>query len=61
MTAAEVRALFDALGVNQTQAAEMLEVDARTVRRWERDGVQPGPARVALRLMLQAPQRKRRE
>jgi DNA-binding transcriptional regulator YiaG len=56
MTADEFRAALDGLGLSQVAAAQALEVDARTVRRWalgEREV--PGPVRVALRLMRLVP------
>jgi DNA-binding transcriptional regulator YiaG len=56
MTADEFRAALDGLGLSQVAAAQALEVDARTVRRWalgEREV--PGPVRVALRLMRLLP------
>jgi len=38
----------------QTRIAELLEVDGSTVRRWVSGAVSvPGPAKVALRLMLE--------
>jgi DNA-binding transcriptional regulator YiaG len=52
MTADEFRTAIEALGLSQVAAAQALEVDARTVRRWalgEREI--PGPVRVALRCM----------
>ncbi|HVY88625.1 MAG TPA: hypothetical protein VG942_07140 [Hyphomonadaceae bacterium] len=46
-------ALFGAWGW-QTRLAEVLEVDGSTVRRWVSGAVSvPGPAKVALRLMLE--------
>lgn len=56
MTPAEFSAAIAALGLSQLAAAEVLEVDPRTVRRWvagDRDI--PGPVRVALRLMIARP------
>jgi DNA-binding transcriptional regulator YiaG len=56
MTADEFRAALEGLGLSQVAAAQALEVDARTVRRWalgEREV--PGPVRVALRLMRLLP------
>lgn len=55
MTADEFRDAIEALELSQVAAAQALEVDARTVRRWalgEREI--PGPVRVALRLMSEA-------
>lgn len=50
MTAQEFRAAIAALGMNQRQAAEALEVDERTARKWALgERAVPGPARVALR------------
>jgi hypothetical protein len=46
-------ALFGSWGW-QTRLAEVLEVDGSTVRRWVSGAVSvPGPAKVALRLMLE--------
>jgi DNA-binding transcriptional regulator YiaG len=56
MTAEEFRSAIEVLGLSQLAAAQALEVDARTVRRWalgEREV--PGPVRVALRLMRLVP------
>ena len=56
----EFRAAIAALGLSQVAAAEALEVDARTVRRWalgEREI--PGPVRVALRCMAELAARSR--
>lgn len=60
MTAERVLAILTALSMNQTEAAEAFEVDARTVRRWVREGVPRGPSRVALRLMQPPPVAKSR-
>ena len=54
VTPEQFREAIAGLGLNQTEAAKALEVDARTVRRWaagEREI--PGPVRVALRCMAQ--------
>jgi DNA-binding transcriptional regulator YiaG len=55
MTPTEFKAARAAAGLmTQQAAADALEIDRRTVGRWERGEVPvPGPARVALRLMLQ--------
>lgn len=56
MTAAEFAAARAALGLTQAALAAAMEVDTRTVRRWEAgDREIPGPARVLLRLMLATP------
>ena len=54
MTATEFRDYLAQLGLTQTEAAQLLEVDPRTVRRWaEGNGVDiPGPAEHALRAWL---------
>jgi DNA-binding transcriptional regulator YiaG len=55
MTGAEFKAARVAMGLTREQLAEALESDFRTIRRWENEErAIPGPARVALRLMLQA-------
>lgn len=64
MSPAEVRAAREALGLTQLALAAALECTPRSVQMWEAgDRNVPGPARVALRLMLQAsqpkPQRRR--
>jgi DNA-binding transcriptional regulator YiaG len=52
MTAEEFRAALDGLGLSQIAAAEALDVDPRSVRRWATgERSIPGPVRVALRLM----------
>ena len=52
MSADEFAAAIAALGLSQVAAADALEVDARTVRRWiAGDRAIPGPVRVALRCM----------
>lgn len=54
MTTEEFRAALAALGLSQVEAAEALEVDARTVRRWALgERAIPGPVRVALRCMTE--------
>lgn len=46
----ELDALLTGLGLSQTEAARLLSVDARTVRRWvENPTCMPGPAEQALR------------
>jgi len=54
MTAIEFRDCLAQLGLTQTEAAQLLEVDPRTVRRWaEGNGIDiPGPAEHALRAWL---------
>jgi DNA-binding transcriptional regulator YiaG len=52
----EFRAARHTLGLTQAAMAEALEVTLRAVQWWEAgDREVPGPARVALRLMLQRP------
>jgi DNA-binding transcriptional regulator YiaG len=55
MTPEQFKAARLAAGLaTQEAVADALEVDRRTVGRWERGEVPvPGPVRVALRLMLQ--------
>lgn len=46
----ELRVILDELGLSQAEAAGLLSVDERTVRRWLEDGSRiPGPAQQALR------------
>ena len=56
MTPAEVpRRSREALGLTTRELADALECTCRTVQMWEAgDRNAPGPARVALRFMLQA-------
>jgi hypothetical protein len=59
MTAIETRDCLTQLGLNQIEAALLLEVDPRTVRRWV-DGTGtdiPGPAEQALRAWLELQRR----
>jgi hypothetical protein len=51
MNATEFRVLLEKLGLTQVEAAQLLSVDPRTVRRWaeESGGAIPGPAEQALR------------
>jgi len=50
MTREEFDTLLDRLGLSQAEAARLLSVDARTVRRWaEKPAEMPGPAEQALR------------
>jgi len=50
MTRSELLACLDHLGLTQAQAADLLSVSARTVRRWlEQPADLPGPAEQALR------------
>lgn len=52
MSPDEFRAAIAALGLNQRQAAEALQVDERTARKWANgERAVPGPAIVALRCM----------
>ena len=62
MTGDEFRAARLALGLATQQiAADRLEVDVRTVGRWERGDIAvPGPVKVALRLMRQLAAKLRR-
>lgn len=55
MTAVELRDCLARLGLTQTEAAQLLEVDPRTVRRWADDkgGDIPGPTEHALRAWLE--------
>lgn len=53
MTELELQDFLDELGLTQSEAAKLLSVDARTVRRWFEDADQiPGPAEQALRAWL---------
>jgi transcriptional regulator with XRE-family HTH domain len=53
MTKREFDSLLAELGLSQAEAARLLSVDARTVRRWAEDPVEiPGPAEQALRAWL---------
>lgn len=57
MSAAEFRAAREALDLTQGDLARALEVTLRAVQFWEAGTrAVPGPARVALRLMLQSRQ-----
>lgn len=59
MAPAEIRAAREKLGVTTQQLAEALECTVRAVQMWEAgERNVPGPARVAIRLMLQAPQKR---
>ena len=60
MTATELRATFDRLGLSQTGAARCLEVEARTVRYWLA-GDRPIPAWLVLMLDLMENVRGARE
>ena len=51
MTAAQYRAAIEKLGLSHTAAASLLGVDARTSRRYARQGVS-GPADLLMRLLL---------
>ena len=56
MSPADVRAARERLGMTTQQLAEALECTVRTVQFWESgERNVPGPARVAMRLMLHAP------
>lgn len=59
MTADEVRAALDALGLTQMGAARVFGVDGRTVRRWCADGIEAGPALLAFRALMLLPASKR--
>lgn len=53
-SAEDFRKAIADLGLTQVEAAEVLEVDTRTVRRWALgERAVPGPVRVALRFMAQ--------
>jgi DNA-binding transcriptional regulator YiaG len=53
MTGDEYRKILDKLGLNQTQAAQMFDVDARTIRRWLAEDVTiPLATATLLRLMI---------
>ncbi len=59
LTPAEVRAAREKLGFTTRELADALECTLRTVQMWEAgDRNVPGPARVALRLLMGLPQRK---
>src|ERR1700720_1904501 len=50
MTKTELMAIADELGLTQSEAARLLSVDERTIRRWVEDPSRvPGPAEHALR------------
>jgi DNA-binding transcriptional regulator YiaG len=56
MSPADVAAVRERLGMTRQQFADALECTLRTVQMWEAgDRGVPGPARVAMRLMLQPP------
>ena len=56
MTPAEVRVARERLGMTTQQLAAALECTVRAVQQWESGARNvPGPARVALRLMLPPP------
>ena len=59
LSAAEVRAALDALGLSQVAAARLFDVDARTMRRWVADGIDSGPALLAFRALMLLPASKR--
>lgn len=53
MTREDFDSLLGELGLSQAEAARLLSVDARTVRRWAEDPADmPGPAKQALRAWL---------
>lgn len=53
MTRQDFDSLLDELGLSQAEAARLLSVDARTIRRWADDPADmPGPAEQALRAWL---------
>lgn len=60
LSADEFSAALAALGLSQpARAAEALEVDVRTIRRWAMgERAIPGPVSVALRLMASIPSRR---
>lgn len=51
MSAAELRAILDRLGLSQSEASRLLGIDPRTMRRWVLDE-QPVPAPVAILFRL---------
>jgi DNA-binding transcriptional regulator YiaG len=56
MTAAQLRAILDRLGLSQVGAARFLDVDDRTVRRWiAGDIAVPRPVEMLLRLLDECP------
>lgn len=56
MTAAQLRETLDRLGLNQLEAASILRVDGRTVRRWiAGDREIPGPVVAFLELLESCP------
>lgn len=62
MSPADVAAVRERLGMTRQQFADALECTLRTVQMWEAgDRGVPGPARVAMRLMLHAPKPKPRK
>lgn len=53
MTSTEIRACLDRLGLSQADAAKLLSVSPRTVRRWSEEPAEiPGPAEQALRAWM---------
>src|SRR5665213_1342416 len=57
MTKKELSDTLSALGLTQTEAAQLLGVSARTVRRWIEGEAIPGPAEAALRAWRKLQQR----
>jgi DNA-binding transcriptional regulator YiaG len=51
VTPAQLRAVLDRLGLSQSEAARLLSIDPRTMRRWVLDE-QPVPAPVAILFRL---------
>lgn len=51
MTAAQLRAVLDRLGLSQSEASRLLGIDPRTMRRWVLDE-QPVPSPVAILFRL---------
>src|ERR1700728_5124665 len=49
MTSSELSEHLSGLSLNQTEAAQLLGISARTVRRWVEGEEIPGPAEAALR------------
>lgn len=58
----DVKAMRDRVGMNVHEFAEALNVNTRTVRRWEREGISPSPmARAQMRSLLQRTRSEREQ